>query len=321
MVSQLPRLHGGLRAAVIPALLLVGCANDGAGSTPAPTTTAARAGDKAACGVQVGPEQERRADAPPAFVDCTEPHGTEVWRKVDLPAPWNDPGRPRPRPGSPEEAELRRIALDNCTEARWRSYLNLPAPVPTPTGEGSGPTSVRNRWYYPTAGDWAAGARWIRCDLGFAWDQATRQAVGFKGLIVPAILSSRDRWMIVTDCVAGADAPSEAHVLCEQPHEAEVVSYYRISSGQRPSATDLEGENWRPLCAEEATAHLGLEAPADGTGRLRFETKARAASVADWDAGDHRVSCLLAYRDRTSNAVVRTTGTSMGQGTAEPRTS
>jgi hypothetical protein len=304
-----------LPLALLPAALLAGCAgaaNSAAPATTAPAAPAPGAGGKPACVADVGPTAQLVRGAPPQPAPCDARHGAETWRQVTLPAPWSDPGRARPAPGSADEAELGRLAAERCPEDSWRSVANLTGTEATAQGRRSQPTALRTLWYYSPAAEWSAGQRWLRCDLGFAFDQPTRDAVDWKALLAPTLATPEGVRLVGTDCIVSADpAQPEAHTVCDRPHETEVMSSYHPSTGPiAPEAMDQ-------ACAEDAALRLGLDELPAGTARYRIAVSARPGTT-EAGSATATIYCVLSYQDPTTGAAVRTAGSATGMGTGDP---
>jgi hypothetical protein len=312
-----------LAAALSSALLSCAESSGRAGptqpSTVAPPTTRSAqlvgAPSEASCS-EVRPRAERDLPGtPPSPAPCDGPHGSETWRVVALPESWGA-SSPRPTPGSAEEGELARLADERCPEADWRRYANLPVAAAAPAGVRALPTSLRARWYLPSAEQWSGGVRWIRCDLGVDWPDATPAEVGWTGTIVE-LRDPRSRLLLSTDCWQAGEQPEAAeNQPCGRPHDVEVASVHRVD-GDRPDGTDGA---WKRTCEADVAAYLGVRSATEGTPAHHVEVIVQPSGVDDWAAGERTVACRLSYRRRADGQRVQLTEPVVGLGLTDPGT-
>ena len=295
---------------VCVASLLLSCSGSTMTKPPEPTV--------GTCTEHVERARRDQPGMPPADVQCTTPHGGEVWRVLKLPPPWDREEEPRPAPGSPVEQDLARLAGEHCSEAGWRSYANLRVSRPAPAGERSPPAALRNRWYYAPAEDWARGARWIRCELAIAWDEPGHVGARWKGDLATVLAGPAGRLTVNSDCrsTTGPDGDG-VDVPCDEPHDAEVVSAYRSRADSAPSASP---QVWRDTCAQDAREHLGVSAATDGSPNFEHVASARTEPTRPEDpATQARVSCVLSFQRRGTAGAAMTLGSARGIGPGDPQ--
>lgn len=103
-------------------------------------------------------------------VDCATKHRGETFFVGSLAANFPPPRRVKPKSATRE-------ALRNCTTARMNAYLGL---------TDSFPTRFKITAHFPSQTDWAAGARWVRCDLTLRSGTGTETWAGTAPALVAA---------------------------------------------------------------------------------------------------------------------------------------
>jgi hypothetical protein len=265
------------RWSVLTALVLVGCAGADAdvqvaevplATEPAQTTVPDAMVGAPAVGECRPPvtqaEIDPASDARPP-VPCSEPHGFETVHVGELiggPAAW---------PGEDLPADLTTQIARACQPA-LESYLDLPM-----AGEYVVPNRISAFAYFvPTADEWAAGARWFRCDAF-----VTPLAIGEQTAITGTL-----------EGVGGAPLPSayricddaSGFVPCTDPHDLEYVAAVQAGQDTYPTVSD-------PALAERCRAPVAQELAISSRSDLSFSVAIPTEEA--WQDGVHVIYCVV----------------------------
>jgi hypothetical protein len=311
----------GAGLVVLVGLAVTGCATEPA-SAPAASTAPVVAGSTLAPPVPTAPrpgvpemvgtcrrDASDRAVASSsneaANVRCTEPHGFETYAVDLLPAEWGA----APYPERNTDAYDRLIAAERaiCTTDRFDAYLGVPREA-TVTGERRPLGALSWAWFIPDRVRWAAGERWLRCDLRVAWsDPGGSLTASVRGRY-PELQASPDAAL----CRIGT---GDTAVPCGRAHAYEGLTTYTKVVGGRPAEDGDRAalEQWRRICREDLTRYLGTPQPAAG-----LDVRVTAALAAEWEKGDdsRSVSCEAALKE--GDVVVAVSGSLRGLGERAP---
>ncbi|MBI2706341.1 MAG: septum formation family protein [Actinobacteria bacterium] len=243
-------------------------------------------------------------DDPQPTVPCDQPHGLETWKVADLPEKWNDwPERPD-SDGRDGRAVYDEIEGSLCTQDELDDFLGRPRRIATDHGLRSERSAISSVWFFPTAAEWQAGARWIRCDVGLAYDDDWRTATGsFRDL---AKDTAKYRWYSLCN-------DSTRVVPCTEAHTSELISAFEdIPPGGWPS-TAAGGDAfslayWKARCEEDALAFI--------TADVRRIVDMRPASKDNWEKGYRWVVCALSFEGK--DGYQRTVGSARAIGRQLP---
>ena len=198
-------------------------------------------------------------------VPCNAPHDAEVFRTFTY------TGRYAKRSSRPLVEQLLGDVTKSCSSyTAIREYLGA-GPLDEQWGVGVYPR-------VPTAKEWAAGVRTIRCDL-------VPDNITGVGPVVSAplrgVLGRRDsaRFRL---CYRGKNP-----LTCNLPHDVEVIAgEVVLPSGPYPSPNVLLGEA-SAACTPPVTSYLANSSPTGMT------SKPRLPGRATWNQGDRRVRCAI----------------------------
>jgi hypothetical protein len=243
-------------------------------------------------------------DGPP--VSCQGPHGMETFAVGVLPPEL----AAAPYPWLGEDLKHVQTAADaTCTTDALDAYLGVPREA-TLAGLRRPVDSIRFTSYIPTRQAWAAGERWLRCDLHAAWTDGT-------GALTDSL---RGRHEALATAPAGARCLTRAQfgedeVPCPEPHALESVTRYEGPPGLRP-VVDGDAKalaDWRRTCREDVLRYLATTAPTAG-----LEVVVDAAAPEDWERGGSSrwVACRFGFKD--GNQFVAVVGSGRGLGDRPP---
>ncbi len=209
-------------------------------------------------------EIDPASDARPP-VPCTEPHGFETIHVGEL------LGAPEAWPGDQLPPALLDQVVAACQPA-LDAYLALPS--------GGGyvvPNRISDYAYFvPTTEEWAAGARWFRCDACVTPLSAIEETSIFGSLegIGRAALPAAYR---ICDNANG-------FVPCTDPHELEYVAAVEAGQDTYPSIAD-------PALAERCRAPVAAELAISSRSDLSFSVA--IPTQAAWQAGVQVIYCVV----------------------------
>jgi hypothetical protein len=239
-------------------------------------------------------------------VPCTQPHGLETYAAGPLPSEWGT--SPYPVKSTAVYRRLQDAVASICTEEAFDGYYGVrreatDAGVRRPVG------AIHTSWFIPSRAAWAAGERWVRCDLRVAWDDPTGSLTA----------SLRGRYDEIAATALGAScvvAGATNAARCDQPHALEGVTQYLHVTGGRPAADGDSSalDAWRTRCRDDALRYLSTRAPAAG-----FDVDVQVPSAPDWDKdpASRRVTCRAGFKD--GDQFIVTVGSIRGLGDRAPR--
>ncbi len=216
--------------------VLAGCSDATAVQVDPPET--------GACRVLDGPLVD--ADSNDSTVlECSEPHNAETFAVGELPAALHDVPR--------EDRRIGAAAFDVC-QPRFVEHLGAD-------------TSLARRtvlswvWFRPSAEQWAAGARWLRCDVvgaevgGDAERRLRPLPARTEGLLAGV---PDDEWMA---CVATETVPDQPRVPCSEPHRWRAATIVRLGKPDTPyPGARLTEVRSRDFCSSSLMGFLGYPA-------------------------------------------------------------
>jgi len=136
-------------------------------------------------------------------------------------------------------------------------------------------------WFRPSEPDWAAGARWFRCDVVGGTDRSASLVAlprTAKGVLlgIPG-----DRWIA---CVDGPTVAGPAYVPCTQPHTWRAATTIVVGQPQdRYPGDRLVEVQTRDYCSDSVGAWMNY--PID------YKYAYTWFHRAEWDAGNRRSIC------------------------------
>jgi hypothetical protein len=220
----------------------------------------------------------------PTRLPCAKAHDTEVVRvaanaidrQLDYPT--------RSQLELPSSAVAR--ALDDaCDYLAVSTYLGDDAAMHTPF------VDVEPR--LPSRAQWAAGARWVRCDVVYGIDTPEPA----PGVMAGALQGPRTA--AYRACYAGT--PTEHVVIpCSAPHQAEIVpdGLFLTSTSPYPTQDRPRQALAQSVCAEPLTIDLA-SAPAPPGVALDLYLESP-----DPDTGNPSATCVLVHPDGTVTSTV-----------------
>ncbi|WP_240770176.1 septum formation family protein [Nocardioides sp. GY 10127] len=174
-----------------------------------------------------------------ATVDCSSRHTAETFASGELPARLAD-----------DAADSEQVSLWVHTRCTTRFEKHLGADESTAMR-----TILSWVWFRPTDEEWAAGARWFRCDLvggGPQLDGYRSLPESTKGLLA----TPDDVWML---CVDGETLESGQQVDCSSEHTWRAVTTIKVvpyPDTPYPGDATVESTT-KDYCEESVDAWLG----------------------------------------------------------------
>jgi len=183
-------------------------------------------------------EDIRRSTNDAEPVECTEPHNAETFLVDEFTG--------KAASAEPDDARLAAQAYRRC-QREFVDFLG-----------GTESLVMRSvltwAWFRPSAEQWAAGARWYRCDVVGGGEKSAelvdlpRTARGVL-LGMPA-----DRWMVCADGHTVAGSPK---IPCDQPHTWRAVTTIVLGKPEDPYPGERVVEvRTRDFCSESVGAWL-----------------------------------------------------------------
>jgi Septum formation len=209
-------------------------------------------------------EIDPASDARPP-VPCTEPHGFEtVYVGALVEGPEAYPGEALPQ-------ALRTQIVEACQPA-LESYLDLPV-----RGEYAVPSRIEDFAYFiPTAEEWAAGARWFRCDA-FVVPLAAGEQTDIDGTLAGVGSGPLPPAYRICDNASG-------FVPCTDPHDLEYVAAVQAGQDTYPTVSD-------PALAERCRAPVAQELAISSRSDLSFSVAIPTQEA--WQAGLRVIYCVV----------------------------
>jgi hypothetical protein len=231
----------------------------------------------------------RRYDAQPP-VPCDQAHGLETWKVAALPERWRTV-KHLPLADETLDKELARAVDDLCPPAELDGFLGLPV-MTDRHGTRHRPSVVIGSAFTPSPAAWSAGARWVRCDVGYRWNDPngslprTLAAGGPRG----------DRPHPEIDGGLCVDRDG-FYLRCAEPHVSEVMARYTNVLTARPvEETDRSAhDDWVGRCDELISERLNLSESRSEQAPAELRIVVSPSSAAAWSEGDRRVNCELRY--------------------------
>jgi hypothetical protein len=249
----------------------------------------------------------RRYDAQPP-VPCDRPHGLETWKVATLPDRWRTVKHLPLAEGALED-ELADAVDDLCPKADVEAFLGL-AVKSDRFGALHQPSGVIGYAYTPPPAQWLAGARWVRCDVGFRWPEDVSSSLA-------AVHGRRIDPLSVVSAPLCLDR-FDHFLSCRHAHIVEHVGQYRDVNTARPDSDIAASpyDEWGDRCDELVADALGLTGARRWPPELR--TYVQTAGASSWDRGDRWVTCGLAYVPGGEDAPYESVGSARGLGTRIP---
>ena len=273
MLLRLPPL--ALAAALLALPALSGCTpaesqQKSGDASPDVKAQVVKAPEIGACRV-LQPSDLAEASDSTETVPCKQPHDAETFAVGPFKGRLADAGYDDPRLGA--------HVYDVCSKAFMRF---------TGADESLTLRSVVSwAWFRPTEAEWAAGARWFRCDVVGGTDRSAelvdlpRTAKGVL-LGIPG-----DRWMA---CVKGADVNAVPPVPCTEPHDWRAVTTIVVGQEKDKYPGDrLVEVQSRDYCSDSVGAWMNY--PIDYKYAYTWFHKA------DWELGNRRSICWAGTKD------------------------
>jgi len=221
----------------------------------------------------------------PATLPCSEPHGGEIAKVVEVPAAL-DGSYPTDDDLSSDAWSDVLYGDDGCGELRLvNSYLGARDQDNLLAGWSA---------YLPKRGAWEAGARWVACVVEYEIDL---QAANAPGRLAQAMRSpDRDAYR---ECWFGPELVYDV-VPCSQPHEAEPTGDYVAAEEGTPYPSDpLSRQPLVDECSNEVIDYLEGNIPNGYTAWAYLPTEV------DWvDYPEVQCVILDSGGRRTSGSVV-----------------
>ena len=208
-------------------------------------------------------------------VDCAGPHTAEVFAVGTAPASMPDPRSAKP-------AQILAATKSNCTAAAMRSYLGLPDEFPT---------RFQFKAHFPSAEQWAAGQRWVRCDVTLR-DQL---ALGTWAGTAPAAVQAQGAaaFRFCTPSIGLLEAPDATKTRaqnCSDPKKQWLLVATQtlgLSGARFPGLTRLQKKATRTCKKYRNVYHGGLK---DDFTRGWYYF---IPTSVGWRAGDREVKCWV----------------------------
>ena len=201
-----------------------------------------------------------------ATVSCSEPHDAQTYAVGALPHRFAD--------ASYDDARLDTWAYAKCASA-FSTYLG--------TDDSTAMRSLLTWiWFRPSKDQWAAGARWYRCDV--LGGSATQHGA-YVDLPTTAkgLLQGRgdDHWMA---CAKGKSVDSGTKVPCSMAHDWRAATTIKLGESDESYPGDTVAKTkTKSYCAESIDAWLGYPSSYD-YGYTWFGAQ-------EWQAGNRRSVC------------------------------
>lgn len=259
--------------AVAVATLLAGCTGGGTlddGSADVPdgdqetaAAVAVEPPEVGLCRALAREDLDSPTDDSPA-VDCAEPHTAETFHVGEVDGDLAEDL-------SPDDPAVAAEVYRTC-QKRWTKF--------TGANETLALRSVFSwAWFHPTEEQWAAGARWYRCDVVAGLDRAEgllplpRKTKGVLLGIPP------DKWMT---CVADQTVQDAPVVPCNEEHTWRAVSTIVVPRKKYPGRRLMEVLS-RDYCAKSVIAWLDYPP--------QYDYAYTYFGPAEWAAGNKRAVC------------------------------
>ncbi|NYJ08175.1 septum formation family protein [Petropleomorpha daqingensis] len=269
--------------ALAAGVLVAGCATTVVGEA----SPASRSGGDAVAEPEIGTcrliteDQTDDPRNPPEAVDCAQEHNAET-AEVDDTGLGEDDAYPTEADLEVEDGIVAGALEDVCTFDLLTQYLG---------GDDLDEPYAFFAPYLPTEAEWAAGARWVRCDVFYGY---------FRPETTPGPLAG---------ALAGADAAAYRSCYfgtpitwdvgpCSKPHDAEPIGASAdVPDGTPYPADQAARQALATQCADDAGAYLGRSVSSD------YLVDVYVGSAADWQSGPI-AECVLvpAAGGRTSTS-------------------
>jgi Septum formation len=219
----------------------------------------------------------------PARRACTQPHDTEtIWVATDA----LDRTLPYPTEAQTEQSSgaVSKALDDACNWHAVSAYL----------GDEDGWYTAYVSWEarLPSRGQWAAGARWVRCDVVYGVDEPETSPGPLAGS-----LKGPDK-VAFRACYDGSPTSNRV-IACSRPHQAEIVTAgLDLGDTAFPSAQRTRQAMAQTFCGPALEESLGQgPRPADLQLDLYLETS-------DPSPGQFTASCVLVRVDGRESTTV-----------------
>jgi Septum formation len=200
-------------------------------------------------------------------VPCSQTHNAMTYRVGSLPAGFNYATIETDR------LKTTSVVTDSCNDAAAHTYLGH--------GNFRPPLRVENAFFAPSSQQWAAGARWFRCDLGFP-----------NNFIDP---NQRMEWQpLPADLRAAVEADDRPFSICSNGSLKSGPSRPNVTFGKCDTgmhwvvtrSVDIAKKNHEPFPGIKVLRRRALRAC-----QSRLEHWATWGRAADWHDGRTRASC------------------------------
>jgi hypothetical protein len=241
-------------------LTATACGDSAARSSAVPTTPPATG----VCRMLTASEVSAASNAS-ATVACSEPHDAETFAVGALPHRFAD--------ASYDDATLDTWAYGKCATA-FSAYLG--------TDDSTAMRSLLTWiWFRPSAEQWAAGARWYRCDV--LGGSASQHDYVDLPTTTKGLLQGRgdDHWMA---CAKGRSVTGGTKVPCSMTHDWRAATTIKLGETNEKYPGDAATKaKTKSYCAESIDAWLGYPSSYD-YGYTWFGEQ-------EWQAGNRRSVC------------------------------
>jgi Septum formation len=154
----------------------------------------------------------------------------------------------------------------------------------------------------PSAGNWAGGARWYRCEVGAREELregVVSMAKSLKGEFAGA---SALRYGCYQHEKESFERVEKA---CTEPHNAEYTGFVKVSYAY----TDLKNhaDEFFGKCRSSIARYAGV--PDDGNVKYRTGVSIDFPAQADWEAGDSNVRCFMWLGSEKKTRSIKGVGT------------
>ena len=208
-------------------------------------------------------------------VDCAGPHTAEVFAVGSAPTSMPDPRSAKP-------AQIIAATKSSCTEAGLKAYLGLTDDFPT---------RFQFKAHFPSAEQWAAGQRWVRCDLTLRDQLALGTWAGTAASAVQAQGSAAFRFC--TPSVGLLEAPDATKTRaqnCTDPKKQWILVATQslgLSGAKFPGLTRLQ-KKATAICKRYRNVYHGGLKDDFTRGWYYF-----IPTSVGWKAGDREVKCWV----------------------------
>ena len=221
-----------------------------------------------------------------APVPCTDPHGLETWKVAPLPDRWRAVAH-LPAGDAVLDDDLEEAIHTACPRRELATFLGTP-PTATKLGRSYRPQPVQGFTFLPSPAQWAAGERWVRCDVGYRWgdpDGSLRATLAPSPPTAPGADPVPRPELDAGRCFDRDEEP----VPCTEAHVAQFVVDVEEPTTPRPATATTAGDAWETLCRSQGRALLGGEPPDHSVWIKEW------GSENDWSNGRGWVRCSLGY--------------------------